>query len=351
MGQVRECVGWAKITADALDWSLAEWVRKVAPLSMDLEFYMVASAFVAAGLVYAIGLVLQSRRGPLVGPPPLPSAEQAVTWESPAEVAAPYAPPASGGMEPLVQRLGLNFDRVPCGIYRRIDAPLMMFLIGVYMLPLFLDLLGMMGNVEVEVGYEALIGTIITQAFMTALVCGMIVWRMNLVTWLGLRWAHWPWVFFMAPVCVLTTWAFAIGLEGVGYNGWLQSELGGDGQQEVVAAFSSTTDPVLLGLLCFTAVIVAPVSEEILFRGYLYPASKRFIGRVPAILFSALIFAAIHHNAMALLPLCFLALLLAVAYEVSGSIWAPIGIHLLFNAATVGFQLAARWGWLVLPES
>jgi len=334
------------------DWSLGGWARKVAPLLMDLEFYMVAAAFVGSLVIFGVGLAIQRRRGGTVAtPPPLPGELETVTWEGAPELETPYSPPKSGGTVSLVQRLGLNFDRVPCGIYKPIDLPLMGFLILVYMLPLFLDLLGMMDNVSVEVGYDALIGTIVTQAFMTALVFGMVVWRLNPVAWLGIRWPHWPWVFLLAPVGVLATWTFVVGLEGIGYNGWLQGELGGNGQQEVVEAFTSTKDPVLLGLLCLTAVVVAPVSEEILFRGYLYPASKRFIGKVPALLFSSLIFAAIHHNAMALLPLCFLAVLLAVAYEVSGSIWAPIGMHFLFNAATVGFQLAGRWGWIVLPES
>lgn len=334
------------------DWSLAGWTRKVAALSMDVEFYMVATAFVTAVLVFGIGWMLQRRRGGgEVVVPPLPVAEETVTWENPSQAVPPYAPPETAGTQPLVERLGLSFDRVSSRIYRPVDLPLMAFLIGVYMLPLFLDLFGMMGDVPVEVGFDALIGTIVTQAFMVALVFGMVVWRLNPVTWLGLRWPHWPWIFVLAPVGVISTWSFAVGLDGVGYNAWLQEEMGGDGQQEVVQAFTTTEDPVLLILLCFTAVIVAPVSEEILFRGYLYPASKRFIGRVPAVLFSALIFAAIHHNAMALLPLCFLALLLAIAYEVSGSIWAPIGIHFLFNAVTVGFQLADRWGWIVLSES
>lgn len=342
-----------------MDWPLGSTICTVAPLFMDLEFYMVAGAFSAAIGVFALGLAWHRRPGRRRVPPPLPPrteppalhpADVAVTLTSPPQDGNPYAPPGSGVSEPLVRRLGLSFNRVPYRIYRLIDLPLILFIIGVYMLPLFLDLFGTMEGATLKIGYDAIIGTIATQGLMVALVIGMVVWRMNVVSWLGLRWPRWLWIFALAPVAVLLTWAFAAGLEGIGYHAWLKSEMGTDGQQEIVEAFTATKDSVLLGLLCLTAVVVAPVSEEIIFRGYVYPASKRAIGRWPAILFSSLIFAAIHHNAMALLPLCFLAILLAIAYEVCGSIWAPIGIHFLFNAATVGFQLAQRWGWITLPE-
>ena len=54
---------------------------------------------------------------------------------------------------------------------------------------------------------------------------------------------------------------------------------GNDGKQEVVKAFTENDDPVMLGLLVLLAVVVAPLTEEILFRGYLYPVAKRFVGR------------------------------------------------------------------------
>ena len=341
---------------NGLGWSLGGWVPKVAPRSMDFEFYMVATAFVVAFLVFGVGFLVRWRTGggAVSTPPPLPAGVEPVTWQCPAEVTTPYAPPQSEGRQPLARRLGLSLNRVSCRIYRPMDLVLMAFLVGIYMVPLLLDLVGTTGNAPVEIGMEAVIGTIVTQTFMVALVLGMVVWRLSPATWLGLGWPQWRWVFLLAPVGVLSTWAFMAGLDVWGYNLWLQEAMGigeGEGQQEVVSAFSSVKDPVLLGLLSFTAVIVAPVSEEVLFRGYLYPVSKRFIGRAPAVLFSALVFAAIHHNALALVPLCFLALLLALSYELTGSIWAPIGIHLLFNGVTVGFQLASNWGWIALPES
>ena len=95
--------------------------------------------------------------------------------------------------------------------------------------------------------------------------------------------------------------------------------------------------------------IVAPIAEEVVFRGYLYPAAKRFCGPAGAVLFSSLVFAAAHGNVVALLPLFALAVLLCLIYEFTGSIWASISVHFLFNAATVAMQLLARSGLVDLP--
>ena len=46
---------------------------------------------------------------------------------------------------------------------------------------------------------------------------------------------------------------------------------------------------------------------------------------------TALLFTLAHANVLALLPLFLLGMLLARAYERSGNIWVPIGLHALFN--------------------
>ena len=239
--------------------------------------------------------------------------------------------------------------QVSSASFRWVDLLLVAFLVGVYLLPLLLQPLGGLSEGDMELGYDTMWMTIATQFFFTALVFGMVVWRVDPVSWLGLRWRHWWLIFGIAPVAVLSTWAVTAGLETIGFNGWLKDQLDGDGMQEMVKAFSDEEDGLLVALMCFTAVVVAPVSEEIIFRGYLYPVSKRFIGRGSAIVFSALIFSVIHHNALALLPLFFLAILLVLAYEWTGSIWAPIGIHMAFNGATVLLQLLMRWEIIEVP--
>jgi membrane protease YdiL (CAAX protease family) len=61
---------------------------------------------------------------------------------------------------------------------------------------------------------------------------------------------------------------------------------------------------------------------------------------------SALIFAAAHGSLAALLPLFVFGCVLAFLYEKTGSLWAPIAVHALFNGATVLVQLAARhWNY------
>ena len=87
--------------------------------------------------------------------------------------------------------------------------------------------------------------------------------------------------------------------------------------------------------MAFAVVVLAPVCEEVFFRGYIYAATKRFSDRFFACLFSSLLFAVVHHNINALFPLFFLAIILVIAYELTGSLWTPMLIHALVNANTL----------------
>jgi membrane protease YdiL (CAAX protease family) len=116
-----------------------------------------------------------------------------------------------------------------------------------------------------------------------------------------------------------------------------------------VKVFQQVKDPLVIVLMAVTAAIVAPLAEEVVFRGYLYPAAKRFCGPAGGIVFSSLVFAAAHGHVVALLPLFILAVILCLLYELTGSIWACMSVHFLFNAATVTIQLLARNGIIDMP--
>lgn len=82
-------------------------------------------------------------------------------------------------------------------------------------------------------------------------------------------------------------------------------------------------------------VVVAPFVEEFLFRGYLLGVLRQYCGRIAAIVVTSLIFAAIHQNFPAMPSLFVLALGFSLAVEMTGSLLAPIIMHVLFNVATV----------------
>ncbi|MEO0414980.1 MAG: CPBP family intramembrane glutamic endopeptidase, partial [Verrucomicrobiota bacterium] len=105
--------------------------------------------------------------------------------------------------------------------------------------------------------------------------------------------------------------------------------------QEPVQAIKESKSLIFTAVSCILAVIVAPVVEELLFRGYLYPALKKQTSALFAALVSGAIFAVVHANLPAFLPLWSLAILLCLSYELTRTIWAPIGIHALFNLMNV----------------
>jgi membrane protease YdiL (CAAX protease family) len=80
------------------------------------------------------------------------------------------------------------------------------------------------------------------------------------------------------------------------------------------------------------AVLLAPVAEEVLFRGILYPAIKQMGHPRLALWGTALLFAAVHMNVVTFVPLTVLALVLTALYERTNNLLAPITAHVLFNA-------------------
>ncbi len=108
-----------------------------------------------------------------------------------------------------------------------------------------------------------------------------------------------------------------------------------DDSQLIVKYFLEHPDLKHRAAVIFMAVIVAPVAEEVLFRGYFYGVMRRYGGRLPALLTSSLLFAAIHVHLPSLLGLGILAVILCLLYERTGSLWAPITMHAAFNASTI----------------
>jgi membrane protease YdiL (CAAX protease family) len=108
-------------------------------------------------------------------------------------------------------------------------------------------------------------------------------------------------------------------------------------QQIAVQVLEKTKDSAQRMIFALAAIIMAPLVEEIFFRGILYPLLKyRGYPRL-AIWGTSLLFAAVHVNLMTFFPLFVFALLLVWIYERTDTLLAPIATHATFN--TVNFVL------------
>lgn len=94
-------------------------------------------------------------------------------------------------------------------------------------------------------------------------------------------------------------------------------------------------------LLVFGAVLVAPLAEELCFRGLLFPALRKRLPLWPAMGLSGLAFGATHVQTtlegylLVLLIIMPLGMFLAYAYERTRTLLVPVTAHALFNLVQV----------------
>mgnify|MGYP001181572320 CR=1 FL=1 len=100
-------------------------------------------------------------------------------------------------------------------------------------------------------------------------------------------------------------------------------------QQEIVLNFKSIfleDKRILIHVL-----LIAPIVEEVIFRGYMYRILKSRIPIIFAMIISSTLFSLIHYNVLSYILLFVLSIFLTYIYERNGSIICPIIIHSLFN--------------------
>jgi len=86
--------------------------------------------------------------------------------------------------------------------------------------------------------------------------------------------------------------------------------------------------------LVVSACLVAPLAEEILYRGVLFRSLANRYGAMPGALFSALAFSLIHaYSPYGLASLILLGLACSLLYSATGRLSAAIALHMLYNAA------------------
>jgi len=127
---------------------------------------------------------------------------------------------------------------------------------------------------------------------------------------------------------------------------WVLERLGIAAEPQAAERAIQILDPWLVIL---AVVILAPIAEEVFFRGVVFNAWLREGGRRWAFIGSSALFALIHASIVALVPIFLLGLALAWIYQRTGNLLAPIAMHAMVNGVSVALALLVRFDVVRLP--
>ena len=157
--------------------------------------------------------------------------------------------------------------------------------------------------------------------------------RLNQIYWrdfFGLRIRNFlhgaGWMVVVLIAALAFEYVYEIVLQKAGWNGKTQEAV------ELLMNAPLWPTGIYLG---FFAVVLAPVAEEFIFRGVLFPFVKQLGWPKLAWVGVSFLFALIHGAAAIFIPLFVLALALTWLYEKTGNLLASIVVHSLFNAANL----------------
>jgi uncharacterized protein len=128
-------------------------------------------------------------------------------------------------------------------------------------------------------------------------------------------------------------------------NNLIMVALGVITQAEVINDLLGELDAPFL--FAFVTAIVAPFTEELFFRGFLFKGLREKYGWVNALMFSSIIFALFHGQIATLIPTFLLGALFAYLFHRSGSVYPGMFLHFVVNAMGVcGLLFANQFGGL-----
>lgn len=103
-------------------------------------------------------------------------------------------------------------------------------------------------------------------------------------------------------------------------------------------------DPVSFAIIAFSAVVIAPLFEEIFFRGFMYQAFRRTMPLWPAAILTSLVFGVAHIDPAIIIPIALVGMILLGIYRWTGNLWSSIITHAGYNAIAVIALAVQTWG-------
>jgi uncharacterized protein len=117
-------------------------------------------------------------------------------------------------------------------------------------------------------------------------------------------------------------------------------------KEKLLQQLGTNQSTALLLASALLTCVMAPICEEVLFRGFFFPALSNWRGWLPAALITGIVFGGVHAGSapvVDLVPLAALGFALCVLYRYTGSLYPCIAAHALNNSFAFG-ELEG-WGW------
>lgn len=222
--------------------------------------------------------------------------------------------------------------------------PAIMFLMGPFLLVSAAGTEQESAPGDATPGYGALLFNLGIYVFVVMMVHAIVEWirLRSMKEVFGLTKVGLPQIIIYSIVGGIFSVLVCVWLVGTFSEYWIGGMFDGLQEQAPVRSLQEAESRIFISLAVFAAVIGAPVAEEFLFRGYMYGALKNATGRLFATVVISLLFAVVHGNLPALLPLFVFSLILCAAYEMSGSLWVPVGLHAFFNGTNIVLMLTQQ---------
>lgn len=141
-------------------------------------------------------------------------------------------------------------------------------------------------------------------------------------------------VLLLAPLLYLALIPFLMLTASV-YHLLLENVFGMESDLQESAQLIAQDRSWIQVLYMLAAIVAAPLYEEIIFRGMLFPYLVKRTGLVGGTILVSGIFALIHAHTPSFVPLLLLSAALCLAYWRTGSLWVSIGMHATFNAVSI----------------
>lgn len=121
-------------------------------------------------------------------------------------------------------------------------------------------------------------------------------------------------------------------------------------KEKLLEQLGANETTLLLGLSALLTTVIAPICEETLFRGYVFPALSKWKGWLPGALMTGVLFGGVHAGSapvIDLVPLGVLGFVLCLLYRRTGSLYPGIATHSLNNS--LAFGVLESWGfWQII---